>query len=191
MARDKKASFKFSTVADGTGTIAQAPVAGSGNLQTVATFSGSKAYTVASDVFQTWNEIVADAAAFGSQADTKTATAAALVGNNGQNQSQFVKVIYQNNGSVTGAGTPTLSIVGSAAATTSGNAGALSSSPVAVTAAVALDTTVSVTKVVYLPLLTVKPYIQLQISGTTSSGAGTMTILMAAIVNGRDGSVGL
>ena len=59
MARDKKASFKFSTVADASGTIAQAPVSGSGNLQTVATFSGSKAYTVASDVFQTWNEIVA------------------------------------------------------------------------------------------------------------------------------------
>jgi hypothetical protein len=190
MARDKKASFKFSTVADGTGTIAQAPVSGSGNLQTVATYSGSKAYTVASDVFQTWNEIVADAAAFGSQADTKTSTAAALVGNNGQNSPQFVKVIYQNNASVSGAGTPTLSIVGSTAATTSGNAGALSSS-VPVTPATALDTTVSVTKVVYLPLLTPRPYIQLQITGTTSSGAGTVTILMAAIVNGRDGSVGL
>lgn len=190
MARDKKASFKFSTVADAAGTLAQAPVTGSGNLQTVVTFSGSKAYTVASDVFQTWNEIVADAAAFGSQADTKTATAAALVGNNGQNSPQFVKVIYQNNGSLAGAGTPTLTVQGSAAATTSGNAGALSSS-VAVTAAVALDTTVSVTKVVYLPLLTPRPYLQLQIAGTTSSGAGTMTILMAAIVNGRDGSVGL
>jgi len=188
MARDKKASFKFSDVTDATGTLGQDAPAD--KLSTVITFSGSKAYVVASDVYRTYNMITGDAAAFGSQADTPAAGAADLVGINAQNQDLFVKVIYTNSAGITGAGTPILTIRGSDSATATDPGGALNSS-VPISAAVTLSTTASASDVIYIPVMSSRPYWQLQIAGTTSSGGGTMTIVMAALVNGRDGSVSL
>lgn len=188
MARDKKASFKFANVDDATGTLAQ--VASSDGLGTVATYSGSKAYTISSLVFKTPNMVRADAQDFGDQTETAVSGSSDLVGLNGTNQTLFLKLIYTNNASVAGAGTPTLTVQGSDASTAGGAGGKLSTSN-AVSPAVALSTTVSTSKVVFLPILTSKPYLQVQIAGTTASGAGTLTIVAAALVNGRDGSVSI
>lgn len=190
MARDKKASFKFTAV-----TGASLPqlnqTATTDKLGSTITITASTAaYRGASDVFQTLNEVLAAAADFASQADTGTATAAALVGLNAQNQDVFVKVVYTMGGTLTNIGSPAWKVVGSAASTTSG--GALSSSPADISAAVPLQTSAG-TYVAYIPVMSAKPYWQLQVNGTSTGAASgaTVQVLMAALVNGRDGSVSL
>lgn len=188
MARDKKASFKFANVTDATGTLGA--VATSDGLGTVVTYSGSKAYTISSLVFKTPNMVRADAQDFGGQTETAVSGSSDLVGLNGINQTLFLKLIYTNNDAVSGAGSPTLTVQGSASSAASGAGGKLDTSN-AVSPATVLSTTISTSKVVYLPILTSKPYLQVQIAGTTASGAGTLTIVAAALVNGRDGSVSI
>jgi hypothetical protein len=188
MARDKKASFRFTTVSDATGTLGS--VATSDKLGTVVTYSGSKAYTVSSDVLKFPNMIVGDAAGFAAQADTAATGSSDLIGINGQNQTLYLKLVYTNNASVSGAGSPTLTVQGSDASSATGAGGKLDTSN-AISPATVLSTTVSTSKVVFVPIQSNKPYWQVQISGTTSTGAGTVTIVMAALVTGRDGSVSI
>jgi hypothetical protein len=193
MARDKKASFKFSDIADAAGTIAQD--ATSDKLSTVATYSGSKAYVIASDVLAFWPETQAAASDFASQTDTPTAqalTTGALVGINAQNQDLFVKVVYRNGAAVSGAGSPTITIVGSSTRTVSATTNALTTGVVTLTAGRVLSTTSSASAVLYIPVMTSLPFLQLQINGTTSAATGatnTIQIVMASLVNARDGSV--
>ena len=187
MPRDKKTAFKFTTTAASLPVLQQA--ATTDKLGTTITLSGtSVAYRNASDVYQGWNEILAAAADFTAQADTATGTAQVLPGLNGQNMLGFIKVVYTNAG-LTNAGTPQLKVVGSNAATVT--SGALSSSPVDVTVTFNMSTTTG-SFVAYLPILTNKPYWQLQINGTSSGAAsGTIQIVHASYVTGRDGAMGL
>lgn len=188
MARDKKASFKFTGVASAS-LPTLASVISSDKLETTITYSGSSvAYKSVSDVFWSPNMILAAAAQFTDQADVAAAGAEALGGVNGQNQSLFVKVLVTNNASVANLGTPQLQVFG---ATAKSSDTALTSG-VAVSAPVNITTTASESKAYYIPLLTTKPYLQLQLNGTSSgAAAGTVKIVMAGLVTGRDGSVGL
>ena len=163
-------------------------------MGTAITYSAATtvAYQSVSDVFSTPNMVLAAAADFASQADTPATGSSDLAGINGQTQSLFVKVIVSNNASVANAGSPMLQVFGSSASTVDAQ-GKLSSSPVEISAGVVITTTVSTSAVYYLPVLSAKPYWQLQLSGTASGGtsAGVVTIAMAALVNGRDGAVSL
>jgi hypothetical protein len=188
MARDKKASFKFTNVADATGTLAS--TATSDKLGTAVVYSGSKAYTVSSDVLKFPNMIVGDAAGFAGQADAAATGSSDLLGINGQNQTLYLKLVYSNNGSVSGAGSPTLTVQGSDSSSATGAGGKLDTSN-AISPATVLSTTVSTSKVVFIPIQSNKPYWQMQIAGTTSTGGGTLTIVMAALVTGRDGSASI
>jgi hypothetical protein len=191
MARDKKASFKFTAV-----TGATAPQMNQGSVTTdklgatITITASSVAYRGASDVFSTPNMVLAAAADFASQADTAASGSSDLNGTNGQTMELFAKVVYTMGGTLTNIGSPTWKVVGSAASTVS--AGALSSSPADISAAAPLQTSAG-TYVVYLPVLSSKPYWQLQLTGTASGAASgaTVQVVMAALVNGRDGSVGL
>jgi hypothetical protein len=191
MARDRKASFKF------TSRTASLPrllsTATSDALGTTITYSGtSVAYASVSDVFRTINMVRADAQDFGTQVETASSGSSDLVGINAQNQDLFVKVIVTNNGSVANLGTPQLQVFASATNSTDASSFKLDSSPVEVSAAVNVTTTASGSAMYFIPFMTSKPYIQLQLNGTSSgAAAGTLTITMAAIVNGRDGSVSL
>lgn len=186
MARDRKASFRF------TSRTASLPrllsTATSDALGTTITFSGtSVAYASVSDVFRTINMVRADAQDFGTQVETAMTGSSDLVGINAQNQDLFVKVIVTNNADVANLGTPQLQVFASASSATDGSSFKLNSSPVEVSAAVNLSTTASASNVYYLPVMTAKPYLQVQINGTsTGIAAGTMTIVFAALVNGRD-----
>lgn len=192
MARDKKASFKFTTQTLDAPRLASAATAD--KLSTAITYSGTTgtAYQSVSDVFSSPNMILAAAADFASQADTAASGSSDLAGINGQAQSLFVKVIVSNNSAVAFAGSPVLQVYASNASTVDAR-GKLSSSPVEISAGVVITTTVSTSAVYYLPVLSAKPYWQLQLSGATSggTGAGVVTIQMAGLVNGRDGSVSL
>ena len=191
MARDKKASFKFTAV-----TGATAPQMNQGSVTTdklgatITITASSVAYRGASDVFSTPNMVLAAAADFASQADTAASGSSDLNGTNGQNMPLFAKVVYTMGGVLTNIGSPVWKVVASAASTVS--TGALSSSPVSISADVPLQTSAG-TYVAYLPVLSPKPYWQLQLTGTASGAASgaTVQVVMAALVNGRDGSVGL
>lgn len=192
MARDKKASFKFTTSTLSAPRLVSTATAD--KLSTAITYSAATtvAYQSVSDVFSSPNMILAAATDFASQADTAASGSSDLPGINGQGQSLFVKVIVSNNASVANAGSPTLQVFGSAASTVDAQ-GKLSSSPVEISAGVVITTTVSTSAVYYLPVLSAKPYWQLQLNGTASGGtsAGVVTIQMAGLVNGRDGAVSL
>jgi hypothetical protein len=192
MARDKKASFKFTTSTLSAPRLVSTATAD--KLSTAITYSAATtvAYQSVSDVFSSPNMILAAAADFASQADTAASGSSDLPGINGQGQSLFVKVIVSNNASVANAGSPMLQVFGSAASTVDAQ-GKLSSSPVEISAGVVITTTVSTSAVYYLPVLSAKPYWQLQLNGTASGGtsAGVVTIQMAGLVNGRDGAVSL
>lgn len=191
MARDKKASFKFTTVTGATlPQLNQGSVTSDKLGATITITATSVAYRGASDVFSTPNMVLAAAADFASQADTAASGASDLVGTNGQNMELFAKVVYTMGGTLTNIGSPAWKVVGSAASTTSG--GALSSSPADISASVPLQTSAG-TYVAYIPVLSSKPYWQLQLNGTASGAASgaTVQVLMAALVNGRDGSVSL
>jgi hypothetical protein len=192
MARDKKASFKFTTSTLSAPRLVSTATAD--KLSTAITYSAATtvAYQSVSDVFSTPNMVLAAAADFASQADTAATGSSDLPGINGQGQSLFVKVIVSNNASVANAGSPMLQVFGSAASTVDAQ-GKLSSSPVEISAGVVITTTVSTSAVYYLPVLSAKPYWQLQLNGTASGGtsAGVVTIQMAGLVNGRDGAVSL
>ncbi len=192
MARDKKASFKFTTSTLSAPRLVSTATAD--KLSTAITYSAATtvAYQSVSDVFSSPNMILAAAADFASQADTAASGSSDLPGINGQGQSLFVKVIVSNNASVANAGSPVLQVFGSAASTVDAQ-GKLSSSPVEISAGVVITTTVSTSAVYYLPVLSAKPYWQLQLNGTASGGtsAGVVTIQMAGLVNGRDGAVSL
>ena len=192
MARDKKASFKFTTSTLSAPRLVSTATAD--KLSTAITYSAATtvAYQSVSDVFSTPNMVLAAAADFASQADTPATGSADLPGINGQAQSLFVKVIVSNNASVANAGSPMLQVFASNASTVDAQ-GKLSSSPVEISAGVVITTTVSTSAVYYLPVLSAKPYWQLQLNGTASGGtsAGVVTIQMAGLVNGRDGAVSL
>jgi hypothetical protein len=194
MARDKKASFKFTTVASyASGKLKQ--TAATDKLSTSIDYTGYAASTEvfgASDVFSSPNMILAAAADFTAQADTAASGATDLVGINAQNQDLFVKVIYTTAGTLTNVGTIDLKVVASAASTV-GAKGNLSSSPVEISATRVVNKTAG-TYVVYLPVMSSKPYWQLQVTSTTggtTGDTGTVAISMAALVNARDGSVSL
>lgn len=197
MARDKKASFKFTSQTVSL-PLLKSDIVASDKLATVITYSGSSAaYTSRSDVFRSANMITADAASFGNQADTPASGSSDLVGINAQNQDMFLKVIVTNNNAVANVGTPQLQVFGSDTFPTSGSpaveqpANALTNAT-EVSPAVNITTTASASAVYYLPVMTSKKYLQLQLNGTgTGVAAGTVTIVMAALVNGRDGSVSL
>lgn len=191
MARDKKASFKFTTRTASLPRLAS--TATSDALGTVITYSGtSVAYASVSDVFRTINMVRADAQDFGTQVETAMSGSSDLVGINGQNQDLFVKVIVTNNGAVANLGTPQLQLFASATNSVDASSFKLDSTPVEVSPAVNITTTASASAVYYMPFMTTKPYLQLQLNGTSSgAAAGTVTITMAGIVNGRDGSVSL
>ena len=194
MARDKKASFKYTTV----GSYASAKLkqtAATDKLSTTIDVTGYAATTQvygASDVFSTPNMILAAAADFASQADTPASGAGVLPGINGQNQDLFVKVVYTTAGTLTNIGTAVFKVVGSDASTVA-TAGNLSSSPADISPSVVVNKTAG-TYVAYLPVMSAKPYWQLQftsLTGATLTDTGTIAIAMAALVNGRDGSVSL
>lgn len=190
MARDKKASFKFTDV--GTAALPLlASDAASDSLSTVITYSGtSQAYTSRSDVFRSPNMVQAAAADFASQADTPATGSSDLVGINAQNQDMFLKVIVTNNASVANLGTPQLQVFGSD--TYPATASSALTSAVEVSPAINITTTASASAVYFFPVMTSKKYLQLQLNGTSSgAAAGTVTIALAALVNGRDGSVSL
>jgi hypothetical protein len=190
MARDKKASFKFTAVTGATAPQMNQTATTDKLGATITVTASSVAYRGASDVFSTPNMILAAAADFASQADTAASGSSDLAGTNGQNSPLFAKVIYTMGGTLTNIGSPVWKVVASAASTVS--AGALSSSPVSISADVPLQTSAG-TYVAYLPVLSPKPYWQLQLTGTASGSASgaTVQVVMAALVNGRDGSVGL
>jgi len=194
MARDKKASFKYTTVA----SYASAKLkqtASTDKLSTTIDMTGYAASTQvygASDVFSTPNMVLAAAADFASQADTAASGSSDLNGTNGQNMSLFVKVVYTTAGTLTNIGTAVFKVVGSAASTVA-TAGNLSSSPADISASVTVNKTAG-TYVAYIPVLSSKPYWQLQfttLTSATTTDTGTIAIAMAALVNGRDGSVSL
>jgi hypothetical protein len=194
MARDKKASFKFSTIsASMPGTLGSA--ASTDKLSTTITFTGSanNASGTYSDVFSTPNMILADAANFTAQADTAASGSSDLTGVNGQNQSLFVKIILTAAGVSAGNGTFALKVVGANASTVS--SGKLSDASLRdVTASVPVTVTAAGSQVVYLPLMTSKPYLQIIGTGALAGSGtvgGTLVVSMAGIVNGRDGSVSL
>lgn len=101
-----------------------------------------------------------------------------------------MKVIVRNDSAVANLGTPQLQVFGSdtfPATVTSALTSAVEVSP-----AVNITTTASASAVYYLPVMSSKKYLQLQLNGlSTGLAAGTVTIVMAAFVNGRDGSVSL
>lgn len=194
MARDKKASFKFTTVA----SYASAKLIQSASTDKLSTtitmtgYAGSTQVYGASDVFSTPNMILAAAADFASQADTAASGAGVLPGVNGQNQDLFVKVVYTTAGTLTNIGTAVFKVVGSDASTVA-TAGNLSSSPADISPSVVVNKTAG-TYVAYIPVLSAKPYWQLQfttLTSATTTDTGTIAIAMAALVNGRDGSVSL
>jgi len=194
MARDKKASFKYTTVA----SYASAKLkqtASTDKLSTTIDMTGYAASTQvygASDVFSTPNMVLAAAADFASQADTAASGSSDLNGTNGQNMPLFVKVVYTTAGTLTNIGTAVFKVVGSAASTVA-TAGNLSSSPADISASVTVNKTAG-TYVAYIPVLSSKPYWQLQfttLTSATTTDTGTIAIAMAALVNGRDGSVSL
>lgn len=194
MARDRKASFKFSDIsASMPGTLAS--TAGSDKLTTAITFSGTanQATGTYSDVFSSPNMILAAAAQFTAQADTAAPGATDLVGINAQNSDLFLKVILTTAGVNTGNGTFALKVVGANASTlTSGRLSHSSLRDVSASVPVTVQTAGS--QVVYIPFMTSKPYLQLIGTGTLAASgtvAGTLTVNMAGIVNGRDGSVSL
>lgn len=194
MARDKKASFKFTTVA----SYASAKLkqdASTDKLATTITMTGYAGTTQvygASDVFSSPNMILAAAADFASQADTAASGAGVLPGINGQNQDLFVKVVYTTAGTLTNIGTAVFKVVGSDASTVA-TAGNLSSSPADISPSVVVNKTAG-TYVAYIPVMSAKPYWQLQfttLTSATTTDTGTIAVAMAALVNGRDGSVSL
>lgn len=194
MARDKKASFKFTTVASyASAKLKQTAL--TDKLSTTIDMTGYAASTQvygASDVFSTPNMVLAAAADFASQADTAASGAEVLPGINGQAQSLFVKVVYTTAGTLTNIGTAVFKVVGSAASTVA-TAGNLSSSPADISASVVVNKTAG-TYVAYIPVLSTKPYWQLQfttLTSATTTDTGTIAIAMAALVNGRDGAVSL
>ena len=190
MARDKKASFKFTAVTGATAPQMNQTATTDKLGSTITVTASSVAYRGASDVFSTPNMVLAAAADFASQADTAASGSSDLNGTNGQTMELFAKVVYTMGGTLTNIGSPTWKVVGSAASTVS--AGALSSSPADISAAAPLQTSAG-TYVVYLPVLSSKPYWQLQLTGTASGAASgaTVQVVMAALVNGRDGAVSL
>jgi hypothetical protein len=192
MARDRKASIKFSARASASlPDLAQTIT--SDKLSTTVTYSGtSEAYRMFSDVFYTPNMVRADAQDFDTQTEVEVSGSSDLVGINAQNQDLFVKIIVTNNASVANLGSPVLTVFGASAITKSGSQPYAMTSPVAVSAAVSVTTTASASAVYYIPVMTSKPYLQLRLTGTsTGAAAGTVTISLASIVNGRDGSVSL
>ena len=194
MARDKKASFKFTTIsASMPGTLGS--VAVTDKLSTTITFTGTanQASGTYSDVFSSPNMILAAAADFASQADTAASGAEVLTGVNGQQQSLFVKLVVTAAGVSAGNGTLSFKVVGANAATVS--SGKLSDASLRdVTALVPVTVTTAGSQAVYIPLMTSKPYLQLIGTGALAGSGtvgGTLVVQMAGIVNGRDGSVGL
>jgi len=194
MARDKKASFKFTTIsASMPGTLGS--VALSDKLSTTITFTGTanQATGTYSDVYSSPNMILAAAADFTAQADTAAPGAEVLTGVNGQQQSLFVKIILTAAGVSAGNGTFALKVVGANASTVS--SGKLNDASLRdVTASVPVTVTAAGSQVVYLPLMTSKPYLQIIGTGALAGSGtvgGTLVVSMAGIVNGRDGSVSL
>jgi len=191
MARDKKASFKFT---DRTASLPRLlSDATDDKLSTTITYSGtSVAYHSVSDVLSWPNMVLADAANFTAQSETAASGSSDLVGINGQNQDLFVKIIVTNSAAVANLGTPQLQVFASASSGVDGTTFKLNSSPVAITAPINVTTTASASAMYFIPVMSAKPYWQLQLNGTSSgAAAGTVTITMAGIVNGRDGAVSL
>jgi len=194
MARDRKASFKFSNItAAMPGTLGSVPT--TDKLGTVITFSGStgQASGTYSDVFSSPNMIQAAAADFTAQADTAASGATDLVGINSQNQDLFVKLVLTTASVVAANGTFSFKVVG---ANASGlGSGKLNDASLRdVSAVVPVNVTTAGSQVIFIPFMTSKPYLQLIGTGqnaATGTAGGTLTIRMAGIVNGRDGSVSL
>lgn len=91
MARDPKASFKFTTISPLTASADKL----SGVFAMPATITAG--VNIISDVWCNFNETIADAVRFGAQADVASATAQPLIlGGNGQNQLSFIKVATKN-----------------------------------------------------------------------------------------------
>jgi hypothetical protein len=109
MARDPKASFKFTTIGSGAGSITASADKLSANYQLAATPSGVQ---IISDVYVNFTETIADAVRFGAQADVAGTFAQPLImGSNGQNQLVFLKAALRGI-SVTGVTSATFAIVG-------------------------------------------------------------------------------
>jgi len=119
MARDKKASFKFTAVTGATAPQMNQTATTDKLGATITVTASSVAYRGASDVFSTPNMILAAAADFASQADTAASGSSDLAGTNGQNSPLFAKVIYTMGGTLTNIGSPVWKVVASAASTVS------------------------------------------------------------------------
>ena len=97
MARDPKASFKFTTIGSGAGGFTASADKLSGVYAMPATLTAGVA--VISDVWTNWNETIGDAVRFGAQTDVPSVSAQPLIlGGNGQNQLSFIKVATKNTG---------------------------------------------------------------------------------------------
>jgi hypothetical protein len=157
-------------------------------LGTTITYSGtSVAYTSRSDVFRTINMVQGAAADFAAQADTAATGSSDLVGLNGDNQMLWLKVIVTNNAAVANLGTPQLQVF--ASDTYPATASSALTSAVEASPAINITTTASDSKMYYFPITTAKKYLQLQLNGTSSgAAAGTVQIVVAALVTGRDGA---
>lgn len=95
MARDPKASFKFTTIGSGAGGYTASADKLSGVYAVPATLTAGVA--VISDVWCNFNETIGDAVRFGAQADVASAFAQPLItGGNGQNQLSFIKMVSKN-----------------------------------------------------------------------------------------------
>lgn len=96
MARDPKASFKFTTIGSGAGGFTASADKLSGVYAMPGTING---LAVISDVWSNFNETIADAVRFGAQGDVPSNFAQALIlGGNGQNQLSFIKFVSKNTG---------------------------------------------------------------------------------------------
>lgn len=93
MARDPKASFKFTTISPLTASVDK--------LSAVYAVPGAitAGVNIISDVWCNFNETIGDAARFTAQNDVGTAFAQPLIlGSNGQNQLMFIKWVSKNTG---------------------------------------------------------------------------------------------
>lgn len=109
MARDPKASFKFTTIGTGAGSITASADKLSANYQLAATPSGIQ---IISDVYVNFTETLGDAVRFGAQNDVAAPFAQPLImGSNGQNQLVFLKAALRGL-SVVGVTAATFQIVG-------------------------------------------------------------------------------
>jgi hypothetical protein len=94
MARDPKASFKFTTIGSGAGGFTASADKLAGVYAMPATING---LAVISDVWSNFNETIGDALRFGAQGEVPSVSAQALIlGGNGQNQFSFIKFITKN-----------------------------------------------------------------------------------------------